>query len=43
MGGEHFDISFSMSSQLWFHFDFNKIKKFIVYETYIKYKDIIIF
>lgn len=37
--GDYFDITFSMSSQLWFHFDFGKIKKFIIYEIYIKYKD----
>lgn len=37
--GEYFDITFSMSSQLWFHFDFTKIKKFVIHETYIQYKN----
>jgi hypothetical protein len=37
--GEYFDITFSMSSQLWFHFDFTKIKKFVIHETYINYKN----
>lgn len=26
------DITFSMSSQLWFHFTFNDIKKYIIYK-----------
>ena len=34
--GEYFDIKFSMSSQLWFHFEFKDIKKFIICSVDIK-------
>lgn len=36
--GKYCDIRFSMSSQLWYHFDFSQIKKFIICETFVKYK-----
>ena len=31
--GETFDITFSMSSQLWFHFNYESIKKYIIDEV----------
>ena len=37
--GEYCDITFSMSSQLWFHFDFCKIKQFVLHDIYIGYTD----
>lgn len=33
-----FDITFSMSSQLWFHFNFDEIKKYIITSTCIDLK-----
>lgn len=33
--GEYFDITFSMSSQLWFHMKFNHIKKYIIHSIII--------
>ena len=33
--GEYFDITFSMSSQLWHHINFNHIKKFIIHSITI--------